>query len=727
VPGVKQNSTGGHEERLAAIVEATGAFSDAVPDVDALLGIIAEHIGRATGDFCAVVLLSPDGRRIEPVAAYHSNPQVLEDASHFLHVPMELDSAGPWKTVLQEKRQVVIPIDPDKLPPNLAPHQRRHIERWRMRESVLIPMVAHDRVVGGLNLNRMEGSTPFSQVDVDLLDRLAARAAKAIATAQLLQNQRLLASELEAMVAERTRQLSDANHQLRLAQAEADRANRAKSRFLANMSHELRTPLNAIIGFSELLTDARPGGFDEGTRKRFLDQIHSSGKHLLQLINDILDLSKVEAGQMDLHLQRVDVPSGVQDVVGIVEPLARARGISLTSQVQPDLSLVADPAKLKQMLLNLLSNAIKFTPSGGRVTVRADGLDRWVEIAVADTGIGIAAADLDRLFGEFQQLDPEAGRRQEGTGLGLALTKRFAELHGGTVRVESERGKGSTFTLRLPSVASAQAATPARPAGPATDPDRPLVLVVDDNAQAAEILGRHLENGGFRFEVARDGADALGMAKELKPMAVTLDILMPGIDGWEVLTRLKDDPATRNIPVVVISVVDKPALGRALGAIDYFVKPVDGKALLSRLDQYTFTSKAKRSEVRVLVVDDEPANLDLVEALLRPAGFTVLRAGGGREGIEIARSQRPNLILLDLLMPEVNGFEVVETLRSEEETRTIPIMVLTAKTLTEADKQALNGHVAAIFQRNSVAGAELTEWLRGIASKISVSRSGALN
>ncbi|HEY3191652.1 MAG TPA: histidine kinase dimerization/phospho-acceptor domain-containing protein, partial [Solirubrobacterales bacterium] len=272
MPGVKQDSTGGQEEWLAAIAEASGAFSDAVPDIDALLGIVAEHIGRATGDFCAVVLLSADGRRIEPVAAYHSNPEVLEDVSHFLHVPMELESAGPWKTVIQEKRRVVIPIDPDRLPPNLAPHQRLHIERWRMRESVMVPMIANGHVVGGLNLNRMEGSTPLSQLDVELLDTMAARAAKAIATAQLMHNQRLLASELEAMVDERTRQLSNANHQLRIAQAEADRANRAKSRFLANMSHELRTPLNAIIGFSELLTDAGPGALDERTRRRFLDQ-----------------------------------------------------------------------------------------------------------------------------------------------------------------------------------------------------------------------------------------------------------------------------------------------------------------------------------------------------------------------------------------------------------------------------------------------------------------------
>ena len=249
------------------------------------------------------------------------------------------------------------------------------------------------------------------------------------------------------------------------------------------------------------------------------------------------------------------------------------------------------------------------------------------------------------------------------------------------------------------------------------DLTRPLVLVVEDNPHAAEILARHLDNGGFRIEVARSGPEALTMARDLKPVAITLDILLPGVDGWEVLNRLKADEVTRNIPVVVVSVVDNPALGRALGAFDYFVKPVDGRALLSRLSEYTFTTQSKAEPVRVLVVDDEQANLDLMEALLTPEGFSVLTASGGREGIVTARSQMPNLILLDLLMPGVTGFDVVEALRAEEATRSIPIMVLTAKAITEQDKRVLNGQVAAIFQRNSMAGPELTDWLRRIVAK----------
>jgi CheY-like chemotaxis protein/anti-sigma regulatory factor (Ser/Thr protein kinase) len=381
--------------------------------------------------------------------------------------------------------------------------------------------------------------------------------------------------------------------------------------------------------------------------------------------------------------------------------------------------MVADSSKVTQMLLNLVSNAIKFTPSGGRIGIQARGAGQWIEIAVSDSGIGIAEADLSRLFTEFQQLSAGPGRQQQGTGLGLALTKRFAELHGGQVTVESKLGAGSTFTLRLPRSPGATTSPPTTGTSPteSVDLSRPLVLVVDDNPAAAEILARHLDAGGFRMAVAHSGQEALRMARELMPVAITLDILLPEIDGWEVLTRLKADDATRNIPVVVASVIDKPALGRALGAIDYFVKPVDAKALLSRLGQYTFTSKVKDVSVRILAVDDERANLDLLQASLEPAGFAVLRAGGGREGIEMARSLKPDLILLDLMMPGVTGFDVVEALRSDEATRSIPIMVLTAKQLTNHDKQALNGHVAGIFQRDSVAGTELIGWLRELIAK----------
>jgi CheY-like chemotaxis protein len=484
--------------------------------------------------------------------------------------------------------------------------------------------------------------------------------------------------------------------------------------FLANMSHELRTPLNAILGFSQLLIDDHDGRIDTKTRLRFLEQVNASGQHLLGLINDILDLSKVEAGQMELHLERTSVATTIDVVLSTVEPLAAQKKITVEGAADPDLYMVADPGKLKQMLLNLVSNGIKFTPPGGRVTIAGRRDEKTIEIAVTDTGIGLTEADLALIFQEFKQLDQGSDRQQEGTGLGLALTKRFAELHGGTVTVQSSKGKGSTFTLRLPVEPPGLKTEPALddiPTGP-TNLTRPLILVVEDNPQAAELLARHLEGGGFRMVLARTGIEALSKARELKPVAITLDILLPEIDGWEVLTRLKQEDATRDIPVVVVSVVDNPGLGRALGAIDYFIKPVEKEALLSRLDRYTFTNKVKQEEIRILLVDDEPANLDYLEGVLQPAGFTVLRASGGQEGIDMARDQKPHLILLDLMMPEVTGFDVVEALRREESTRSIPIMVLTAKELTDQDKEQLNGYVAAVFERNSLAGPELIGWLK---------------
>jgi CheY-like chemotaxis protein len=400
-------------------------------------------------------------------------------------------------------------------------------------------------------------------------------------------------------------------------------------------------------------------------------------------------------------------------VLMTIQPLAAKKGIRIVSDAGGDLELVADPGKLKQMLLNLVSNGIKFTPSGGQVTITAHRDESVIEIEVSDTGIGMSAADLELIFQEFRQLDQGSDRMQEGTGLGLALTKRLAELHGGTVSVKSTKGSGSTFTLRMPAepqIAKSEAA-PEAALGEATDLTLPLVLVVEDNPQAAELLARHLDGGGFRMAIARTGAEALTKARDLKPVAITLDILLPEIDGWEVLTRLKQDEATRNIPVVVVSVVDNPQLGRALGALDYFVKPVDRQALLSRLGRHTFTTKVGKEEIRILLVDDERANLDLLESILQPAGFTVLRASGGREAIEMARADKPHLILLDLLMPDVTGFDVVAALRGAESTRSIPIMVLTAKDLTDEDRRLLNGQVAAVFERNSLAGAELIGWL----------------
>jgi signal transduction histidine kinase/CheY-like chemotaxis protein len=500
-------------------------------------------------------------------------------------------------------------------------------------------------------------------------------------------------------------------------------ADKHKSVFLASMSHELRTPLNAILGFSELLLDAPADQPPAATRRRFLEQIHSSGKHLLGLINDILDLSKVEAGQMELRVQSVSVDELVHSVISTIEPLATIKEVTVEADAASAGKIEADPGKFKQMLLNLASNAIKFTPSGGVVRITATRQPDSVEVAVADTGIGIARADVDRIFEEFQQVDSGAGRQQAGTGLGLTLTRRFAMLHGGDVGVESELGRGSIFTLRMPLVASKRERPTPRVASARHsngNSSLPLVLVVEDDPPAAELLARQLDAAGFRTEIVSDGSEVVDRARALQPAVITLDILLPDVDGWEVLTRLKNDPATSAIPVVVISVVDNPELGIALGALDYFVKPVAAQDLINRLGKFNFTEQVKRGEVKVLVVDDELANREWLTGILEPAGFRVISAAGGAEAIELARVRNPDLVLLDLMMPQVTGFDVVEALRSEEATRQTPIMVLTAKDLTHADKQQLNGRVSTILRRGSTGGSDLVVLLREVVAKRSV-------
>jgi len=507
------------------------------------------------------------------------------------------------------------------------------------------------------------------------------------------------------------RELKDANRELK-------EASEHKSVFLANMSHELRTPLNAIIGFSELMLDAKESQFDSATQKRFLSQVHASGKHLLGLINDILDLAKVEAGQMELRLQDVAVEPVIAQAVELVEPLAAEKRITIRSEASSVGEVLADAGKLKQMLLNLVSNAIKFTSEGGTVTITARRLPGAIEIAVADTGIGISDADQAKIFMEFHQVDPGPGRRQQGTGLGLALTRRFALLHGGDVRVTSKVGAGSVFTLRLPlQVAVVVPADEKVDSAAAADPSRPLVLIIEDDVAAAELLTRQLQAAGFRTHVARTGTEAIAKARALHPAAITLDILLPELDGWEVITRLKREEETSSIPVVMVSVVDNPELGKALGALDYFVKPVDGKLLVDRLSRLKLKAAVEGAATSVMVVDDEPANRQWLARILEPAGFEVIEASGGREAIELAKARPPDLVLLDLMMPEVTGFDVVEALRADPKTSQTPIMILTARHLTEADKRHLNGHVSTILSRGSLGAADLLGLLQQVVGK----------
>ena len=509
--------------------------------------------------------------------------------------------------------------------------------------------------------------------------------------------------------------LNRMNEELGRLYQQLDAANRHKSEFLASMSHELRTPLNAIIGFSEVLIDRLFG--DLGAKQEeYLKNILDSGRHLLSLINDILDLSKVEAGRMELELDHFSLAETLENGVTMIRERAGRHGIALNLDRDPAVDVIeADERKVKQILFNLLSNAVKFTPDGGQVGIKA-GMDHGeVQVTVWDTGIGIARDDQERIFEEFRQVGGTDGQKREGTGLGLALAKRFVELHSGRIWVESAIGRGSRFTFTLPVRVAPQPETaPTRTEFPVVGlAEGPLILVVEDDPQAAELLKLYLESAECSVEVARDGEEGFSKARQLHPALITLDLLLPKVDGWDLLVRLKGEPETREIPVVIVSIVDQPGKGFALGAADYLLKPVSREDLIHALQRVNLTGRQREMKT-ILTIDDDPMAAELVEAILTEEGFRVLKAYGGEEGLSTARQEAPALIILDLLMPGVDGFTVVERLRADPTTATIPIVILTSKNLTLHEKERLSGEIAYLAHKSEFSRTSFVELVRGL-------------
>ncbi|HWE49506.1 MAG TPA: response regulator [Bryobacteraceae bacterium] len=493
----------------------------------------------------------------------------------------------------------------------------------------------------------------------------------------------------------------------------AEAASQIKSSFLANMSHELRTPLNAIIGYSEMVIE-EAGDAGQAAIVPDMNKILAAGKQLLGLINSILDLSKIEAGKMELYLETFSVPALVEEVTAVILPLVEKNGNTLKTSVEPGVqSMRADQTKLRQTLYNLLSNASKFT-SKGRVDLHVKLLpEERISFEVSDTGIGLTAEEIARLFEPFAQGDASTSRKYGGTGLGLVISRRFAQMMGGDITVTSTKGKGSVFTVTLPQTVEPEAArADDLKAERESLESAGTVLVIDDEPAVHEILERTLAKHGFKVKRASSGEEGLRMARRLRPQIITLDVMMPGMDGWAVLAALKSDPFLAEIPVIMLTIADDKNLGYSLGAADYLTKPIDRERLASVLLRYR-----RDSGNTVLVVEDDAESREMLVRLLRSDGWSVSEAENGRSAIAQVSGKRPGIILLDLMMPEMDGFEFITEMERRPEWKSIPVIVITARDLTAEDKARLTGHVSRVLQKGLYSRDELLRQISGLVAE----------
>ncbi len=539
----------------------------------------------------------------------------------------------------------------------------------------------------------------FHASDVVLLSALGAQTAIVAEHQTVVAEQRALADRLATTV-----------EALRSASA-------AKSDFVASMSHEFRTPLSAIIGFSDLMTTEPRDGDKVTVPIEWVDHIQRGGQHLLTLVNDVLDLARVEAGRLELRREAVDLGLAVTEAVNGLRPLADRKNLELRVDA-PSIEVTVDRGRFRQIIYNLVSNAIKYTHDGGSIRVTVSRVADEIRIAVGDSGVGIAPEDHGRVFEEFRQVGDPA-ERQPGSGLGLAVTKRLAEAHDGHIELISARGQGSTFTLVLP--AGDVAPAPVDADGPQSvgsestaspETSHGDILVIEDDPSAVRLLREYLEGAGFGVRVTSSGEMGIAAALAQRPAAIVLDVLLPGVDGWEVLRRLKADERLQDVPVVIVTVVEEREVGLALGAVDYLIKPINREALLGCLARFVSADDASGVAKRVLVVDDETAALTLISRALEPEGVVVVTAKGGREALDWAEhGQLVDLVICDLVMPDVDGFAVISALKQNPRTAALPIVVCTAHDLSFEQKERLNGKILGIVAKGQDARAGLLDWL----------------
>jgi adenylate cyclase len=555
------------------------------------------------------------------------------------------------------------------------------IQRAGFRAVLTVPLLGADRIVGALVVRRKEPGE-FPQSTTDLLETFGAQSVLAIQNARLF-------------------------HEIEEKSRELELASEHKSQFLASMSHELRTPLNAIIGLTEMMV-ANTARFGTDKALEPLNRVHRAGSHLLGLINQVLDLSKIEAGKLELSPESVNLAPLIDEVVGTARQLAEQNKNRLVVEADGDLGAVTvDAMRLRQVLLNLLSNACKFTKDGEvalRVRKVADGRS-WIEFAVSDTGIGMTAEQQARLFEEFSQADSSTARRFGGTGLGLAITRKLARMMGGDVTATSEQGKGSVFTIRLPGSTDVPARTFA------VGDHRPhadCVLIIDDDDTARELLADQLEAEGFSVVTASGGLEGLKLAKQLRPSVITLDVIMPDLDGWSVLAALRQDSELAHIPIIMVTILDQQRRAVALGAAGYLTKPIDREQLHRLVDRF----RAPAQPTRVLLVEDDAFQRERMRSWLESQHWIVQEAANGREALDRLQQGKPDLILLDLMMPEMDGFQVVATLQKEAPWRDIPVIVITALDLDAKARERLNCGVQSVLVKETFRPGDLVDRIR---------------
>jgi len=674
------------QKRKEILIAVSGAINDST-HLDELSLRAAEKIAslfEVPAKLICIYLYDPRGNEIRLVAPALFDVEFPHDVVH-----QSVQPDAPHLAAQAALRKEVILSD-DLTKSTVAGMFLEEMQQLRLKTLVVMPLVVQGELQGVLETVSIK-EKDFIAEELEILSVVASELGGRMGRTRLIDELRLKNLELETQ----TQRAAEASDTLK--------------KFLATFSHELRSPLNSIIGFSDLLT-ARLGELSAQSTQEFVKNIHTSGKHLQQIINDILDLSKIEAGKLELHIASYPVSYFQESVQRVLAAAIAEREIHLEFAFSTEFDeIVVDQIRFKQILINLISNAIKFSNKGGTVSVTSERVGNDIQFVVRDNGLGIKPEELPLLFKPFRQASSGREMNNQGIGLGLAITKKLVGLHGGTIWAESEWGKGTRVCFRIPMIVDA-ASERVMQAGMLLDAlerqnriresgEKPLVLIVEDSPQAGELLRLHIESAGYRVEIARDGAMAVDMAKRLRPSVITLDVLLPVKDGWEVLKELKRHPLCKHIPIIIVSIIDEKTLGFSLGAVDYFVKPVNKDDLLQALDKVHIIPKRGRPRPRVLVIDDDRAATDLVQVILENEGYQVLKAFDGKDGVELAAREHPDLIILDLIMPEMSGFNVAYQLRQIPATRAIPIIILTSMEVDEETQTQLGAYVSGLISK----------------------------